>query len=69
MKIENVLQRLSSTERTLGYFAEAIKEETSGRNSPWRIHETTRNVGSREVAGWLEAGELITLGYRINVDR
>jgi hypothetical protein len=58
MEIENVSQRLSSSERTLVHFTEVVKEETSGRNSLWRIHEIARTVGSRRVAGevkhWIE---------------
>jgi hypothetical protein len=50
-------------------FRRVIKEGTSGRNSLWRIPEITRTIGSREVAGWLKAGKLSTLGSRINVDR
>jgi hypothetical protein len=40
----------------------------NGRNSLWRIHEAARTVGSREVAGWLEVGEIITLGSKIIVE-
>jgi hypothetical protein len=52
-------QKLSSSERTLVHFTEVVKEETSGRNSLWRIHEIARTVGSRRVAGgevkhWIE---------------
>ena len=40
----------------LVYFARVVKEETSGRNSLWRIHEIARTVGSRRVVENLSVG-------------
>jgi len=56
MEIESVSQKLSSSRRTLVHFAGAIKEETSGQNSLWRIHDIARTVGSRRVAEKLRFG-------------
>jgi hypothetical protein len=54
--------------KNLGLFCKIYEEARSGRNSLWEIPEIMRTIGSREVVGWLEVGDLITLGYRINVD-
>jgi hypothetical protein len=56
MEIENVSQRLGSSERTLVYLEKVVKEETSGRNNLWRIHEIARTIGSRRDAEKLRIG-------------
>jgi hypothetical protein len=54
--------------KNLGSFHRSCEGgETSSQNSLWGIYETMRTVGSIGVTGWLEAGELITLGSRINM--
>jgi hypothetical protein len=67
MEIENASQKLSSSGRTLIHFAEAVKEETIGQNSPRRTPEVARTVGSREAARWIGEEEPINLVSRINV--
>jgi hypothetical protein len=56
MEIENVSQKLSISGRTLVHFAEAVKEETSGLNSLWRIHEVARTMGFSEVVRRISIG-------------
>jgi hypothetical protein len=58
------MQKLSSNGRTLVYFAGVIKEETRGQNSPRRILEVTRTVGSRIVAKWIRVGRTYHFGIR-----
>jgi hypothetical protein len=40
----------------LVHFEEVVKEETSDRNSLWRIHEIARTIGSRRDAEKLSVG-------------
>jgi hypothetical protein len=56
MGIEDAVQKLSSSGRTLVHFAEVVKEETSGQNSLRRTPEVTGTVGSRIVAEWIRVG-------------
>jgi hypothetical protein len=59
------LQKLSSSGRTLVHFAGAVKEEMRGQNSPWRIHEVARAVGSKGVESWIRVGRNHPMGSRI----
>jgi hypothetical protein len=56
MGIEDTVQKLSSSGRTLVHFAEVIKEKTSDQNSPRRTPEVTGTVGSRIVVEWIRVG-------------